>query len=48
MSKRQTGIEWPIGITLGLLAVVIVNIGFIVVATNHAPIVEASYETTER
>lgn len=49
MSENQSrGLEWPIGIAVGLLVVVLVNVGFIVVATNHAPIIESSYETADR
>jgi len=42
------GLEWPIGIAAGLLVVVLVNVGFIVIATSNAPIIEASYETVDR
>jgi len=44
----RKGLEWPIGIALGLLVVVMVNVGFIVIATSNAPIIEASYETADR
>ena len=45
---RPSGIEWPLGIAMGLLVVVMVNVGFIVVALDNAPIVEPSYETVDR
>jgi len=39
---------WPIAITIGLLVVVVVNIGFIVVAFGDADPVAESYEAGER
>ncbi len=45
---KASGLEWPIGITVGLMVVVLVNVGFIIIATNNAPIIEASYETADR
>jgi hypothetical protein len=39
---------WPIGITLALLVVVAVNVGFIVVAVGGADEVAESYESGER
>lgn len=39
---------WPIGITVGLLIVVAVNIAFIVLAVGGADPVAESYEAGER
>jgi hypothetical protein len=39
---------WPIGITLGLLIVVAVNVAFVVVAVSGADPVAESYQTGER
>ncbi|MEZ4237244.1 MAG: hypothetical protein R3F59_14050 [Myxococcota bacterium] len=41
------GLEWPLGIALGLLLVVLVNAGFAWMAVQHAPEVERSYTTAE-
>ena len=39
---------WPLAIALGLLAVVVVNIGFVVVAISGADEIVESYVTEER
>lgn len=44
----DAGRAWPLAIGLGLLVVVAVNLGFAWIAAHHAPVVEPSYERTER
>lgn len=45
---RRSGKAWPIGITIGLVIVVLVNLAFIVIAVRGADPVAESYETGER
>jgi len=47
-STRWSHRVWPIGITIGLLIVVAVNVVFIVVAVGGADAVAESYEAGER
>ena len=44
----KPGLEWPVGIALGLLTVVVVNMAFIYIATSDPPDVDVSYETGNR
>lgn len=44
----QRGLEWPLGIALGLLTVVLVNIAFIYIATSDPPQIDANYEIGRR
>lgn len=39
---------WPYVIAAGFLIVILVNIGFIVIAVQTAPALDPSYNTTER
>lgn len=47
-TPRRTGWEWPAGIALGLLAVVLVNFAFVYVAASDMPDIDPSYETGRR
>lgn len=42
------GRRWPLAIALGLLLVIVVNVGFAVVAIRGADTVVESYHTEER
>ena len=46
--QRRDHWVWPVAITVGLLLVVLVNVGFIVVAVTGADEVVESYNTEER
>jgi hypothetical protein len=39
---------WPLGIAIGLLIVVLVNVAFTVIAVGSAPVVEPDYEAAGR
>lgn len=43
-----SGSRWPLAIALGLLVVVLVNVGFVVVAVGGADDIVESYVTEER
>jgi hypothetical protein len=45
---RSKSRAWPIGITIGLIVVVLVNLTFIVIAVRGADPVAESYEAGER
>lgn len=44
----KRGLEWPLGIALFLMTVVLVNMAFIYIATSDPPQIDASYETGRR
>ena len=48
MNAKTSSWLWPVAITLGLLAVIVVNVGFAVVAITGADQVVESYLTEER
>ncbi|MEN0064733.1 MAG: hypothetical protein AAGA48_21485 [Myxococcota bacterium] len=47
-TSTTRGLEWPLTILVSLCIVVLVNLAYVWVATQHAPLVESSYETVER
>lgn len=47
-ADRDRAWVWPVAIVVGLLLVVVVNVGFIVVAVSGADEVVESYNTEER
>lgn len=44
----KPGLEWPLGIALGLCGVVMVNIAFIYIAASDPPQIDVTYETGRR
>lgn len=48
VDRTERAWVWPVGITLALLLVIAVNVGFIVVAVRGADEVVESYNTEER
>ena len=45
---RRTELRWPLGIAIGLLVMVVVNMGFIYIAVSGADDVVPSYYEEER
>jgi hypothetical protein len=45
---EQNDFRWPVGIIIGLVIVVLVNLAFILIAVSDADDVVSSYSTEER